>query len=155
MTNWRIIPEFPDYEMNKKGEVRNISTKQLKKLQKDSQYALFKHKKVYQRSMNFLLKKVFNIHLEKVGKRKLDTLEKSCSGCQWFASGLCSVKNPGTTCKVESDDSCHKYERRKISESMYDEMDERNKVDEDIAKYQFEDNFIDNPDYVMYNDLAL
>lgn len=56
-------------------------------------------------------------------KRKRSTKEKntkSCKTCNWHFENKCAVKTPGTTCEVESEDLCLKWESIKI-EQDYDE----------------------------------
>jgi hypothetical protein len=118
---WKVIPQFPKYELNEQGEVRNIETQILKKLQTNVKYPRYvlytgsnQHRTI---TRTKLLQDVFDVE-KKLQKRKnkVEYVAKNCETCAWQFSGKCSVKNPGTVTSVENDDKCNKWERIRQSE---------------------------------------
>ena len=62
--NWKVINDFPQYEINPLGEVRNIKTQRMLKLKLDGTYRLRKDNKVFCLSKQKLIKYTFENPIE-------------------------------------------------------------------------------------------
>ena len=113
---WKVIPQFPKYEVNEQGEVRNIETQILKKLSanvKSPRYILYTGNNKFKTiTRTKLLQDLFDVEKKlQQRKNKVQPLVKTCGNCAWQFSGKCSVKNPGTVTVVENTEKCNKWER--------------------------------------------
>lgn len=123
MEEWRQIPEFPSYEINKAGQVRNINTGYFKKIGKTSggKDCVTLIKKDWNisrvKSISSLLDVTFGTEKKYVKSANKKTVIKNCENCNWRFENKCSVINPGRVTEIELDEKCMKWEKEVLIDS--------------------------------------